>query len=175
MKEIYIFDIDGSIMLPLFSNFTRNGSRTGIVKEVIKNGNSVNLYPQFIEFYEKHCTKAYSVYFITGRKRSEFGDLTEKHLQPLTTIHPFQIIYYPEGKSNRIRKYFTWKAKTIKGIIESISNGKNSNNNSLETFKFHIFDDMNDYFPKVRKFREKQEIQIQLTLIENKSSWNLLI
>ncbi len=175
MREIYIFDIDGCVMPPIFSNFNSNGSRKNIVKEVIKNGNNVNLYSAFIKFYEKYCIQAELVFFITGRKRSEFGTLTENQLQSLANIKLFQTIYYPEGKSHKIKKYFTWKAKKIKEIIKNTLNTKNFSKNSQENVKFTIFDDMNDYFPKIRKFKDNYRVQIHLTLIENENRWNLLI
>ena len=175
MREVYIFDIDGCIMPPIFSNFNSNESRKNIVKEAIKNGNNVNLYPTFIEFYKKYCIQAESVFFITGRKKSEFGLLTENQLQSLPNTKAFQIIYYPEGKSHKMRKYFTWKVKKIKEIIKNIINTKNFSKNSQENVKFNIFDDMNDYFIKVREFENKWDTQIQLTLIEGENNWNLLI
>ena len=175
MREVYIFDIDGCIMPPIFSNFNSNEFRKNIVKEVIKNGNNVNLYPDFIKFYDKYCIQAESVFFITGRKKSEFGKLTENQLQSLANIKRFQIVYYPEGKSHKMRKYFTWKVRKIKDFIKITINSKNFNENSQENFKFNIFDDFNDYFPKIRKFKNKYRVQIRLTLIENEDSWNLLI
>jgi len=175
MREAYIFDIDGCVMPPIFSNFNNNQSRKKIVKDVIKNGNKVKLYPDFIKYYEKYCIHAESVFFITGRKQSEFGKLTENQLQPLANIKPFQIIYYPEGKSHKIQKYFTWKAKKIKEIIKNTIIGKNFSKNSQENVKFNIFDDMNDYFLKIRKFKDKYKVQIHLTLIENENCWNHLI
>ena len=175
MRGVYIFDIDGCIMPPIFSNFDGNESRKNIVKEVIKNGNNVNLYPDFIKFYDKNCIQAESVFFITGRKKSEFGKLTVSQLQSLANIKEFQVIYYPEGNSHKMRKYFTWKVKKVKDIIKITINGKNFSKNPQENGKFNIFDDLNDYFPKIRKFKDKYRVQIQLTLIENENSWNPLI
>ena len=67
MRDVYIFDIDGCIMPPIFSNFNSKATRDNIVKEAIKNGNGVKLYSDFVKFYEKNCVQAESVYFITGR------------------------------------------------------------------------------------------------------------
>ena len=175
MREVYIFDIDGCVMPPISSNFNSKESRKNFVKEVIKNGNIVNLYPLFIKFYEKYCTQAELVFFITGRKKSEFGTLTENQLQSLANINLFQIIYYPEGKSHKMRKYFTWKVKKIKEVIKNTIKDKRLNEGSKENVKFNIFDDMNDYFLKIRKLEDKWHIQINLTLIENENSWNRLL
>ncbi len=35
-----------------------------------------------------------------------------------------------------------------------------------------IFDDMDDYFPKIKDFIDTFGFQIQLSLIDNESSWN---
>ena len=175
MREVYIFDIDGCIMPPIFSNFNSNESRKNIVKEAIKNGNNVNLYPAFIKFYKKYCIQAESIYFITGRKKSEFGLLTENQLKSLANIKEFNIVYYPERNSHKIKKYFTWKAKKTKDIIKNTVKKNNLDSNSNGNIKFSIFDDMNNYFPKIREFEKKWDIQIQLTFIEDENYWNLLI
>ncbi|MEE9378418.1 MAG: hypothetical protein V3V33_10320 [Candidatus Lokiarchaeia archaeon] len=175
MREIYIFDIDGCVMPPIFSNFNSNETRKIIVKEVIKNGNNVNLYPVFMKFYEKYCIQAELVFFITGRKKSEFGILTENQLQSLANIKPFQTIYYPEGKSYKIQKYFAWKVKEVKEIIKNAMKNKKFNENSRENINFNIFDDMHEYFPKIRRFEDKWDIKTHLTMIENEHNWNQLL
>ncbi len=174
MREIYIFDIDGCVMPPIFSNFNSNESRKIIVKEVLKNGNKVNSYPAFIKFFEKYCIQAELVFFITGRKKSEFGTLTENQLQSLANIKPFQTIYYPEGKSHKIKKYFTWKAKKIKDIIKNTIKNKRFNESSKEKINFNIFDDRNEFFPEIREFKDKYCVNIRLTLIDKENSWNIL-
>ena len=102
MKEdIYIFDIDGCIMPAIISNSEDNNhSREKTVKDSINNGQKIKLYPDFINYYKKNCERAKSIFFITGRKKSEFGSLTEVQLKPLNKIQRYQIIYYPEGKGH---------------------------------------------------------------------------
>ncbi|KKL07816.1 hypothetical protein LCGC14_2582200, partial [marine sediment metagenome] len=87
----------------------------------------------------------------------------------------FNVIYYPEAKSHKIRKYFNWKAKRIKAIIKKQNNKKHFNISNKENFRFNIYDDMNNYFSKIRKFGDKRDIQIHFTLIENENSWNQLL
>ena len=175
MREVYIFDIDGCIMSPIFSDFNNNEIREKLVGNAVHNGNGIKLFPDFIKYYKKYCIQAESIFFITGRKRSEFGKLTDNQLRPLVDIKTFNVIYYPEAKPHKIRKYFDWKIKNIKEIIKSTNNKKHFNISSKENFTFNIFDDMNDYFSKIRKFGDKRNIQIHLTLIENKDSWNQLL
>ena len=172
MREVYIFDIDGCIMPPIFSDLDNNETREKIVGDAVHNGNGIKLFPGFVKYYKKYCIQAESIFFITGRKKSEFGKLTSKHLQPLVTIKKFNIIYYPEVKPHKIRKYFNWKTKIIKAIIKDTANKKHFNISTEENYNFNIFDDMNDYFLKIRKFEDKWDIQILLTMIENENSWN---
>ncbi|MFX1329107.1 MAG: hypothetical protein ACFE91_13350 [Promethearchaeota archaeon] len=172
MREVYIFDIDGCIMPPIFSNFNRNGSRKTIVKEVIKNGNNVSLYPDFIKFYEKNCIQAESIYFITGRKESEFGKLTEDQLQRLTNIKPFQVIFYPEVKRYKIHKYIAWKEKKVKEIIMNIVNQSRFIKNSQENVIINIFDDINDYFHRIQEYKNRFKIQIRTNCIDSENGWS---
>ena len=175
MREVYIFDIDGCIMTPIFSDLGNNESREKIVNDAVHNGSGIKLFPDFVKYYKKYCIKAESIFFITGRKRSEFGKLTNKHLLPLVNIKKFSVIYYPEAKSHKIRKYFNWKAKRIKVIIKNTIMKKRLNNSTKKVFTFNIFDDMNNYFSTIRKFGDKREIQMHLTMIENKNSWDQLL
>jgi len=175
MKEVYIFDIDGCVMPPIFTNFNIGERRANLVKEIIKNGNNVKLFPSFIEFYKKHCTQAEYVYFITGRKLSEFGKLTADQLKALNDIKKFQVVYYPERKGHRIKKYFAWKVKKIKKIIKDCIKRENSYENFKRGVKFNIFDDMNDYFQKIRRMEGKWRIQIHITLIDSENDWNHII
>ena len=165
MREVYIFDIDGCIMAPIFPESNNEETREKIVGDAVHNGNGLKLFPDFVKYYRKYCVQAESIFFITGRKRSEFGRLTDNHLRPLVDIKPFKVIYYPEAKSYKIRKYLNWKAKTIKTIIKSTTN----------KMHFNIFDDMNEYFSKIRKFGDNRDTQIHLTMIENENSWNQLL
>jgi hypothetical protein len=166
MREVYIFDIDGCVMVPIFANFNNDETREKIVVDAIQNGDGIKLYPDFIKYYKINCIPAESIYFITGRKKSEFGDLTDKQLQPLLKLKKFEVIYYPESKPHKIQDYFDWKVKEIKEIIKRLPK---------EHLIFHIFDDMNDYFSKLREFAEKWEINLHFILIEDEISWNQLL
>ena len=165
MREVYIFDIDGCIMAPIFPESNNEETREKVVGDAVHNGNGLKLFPDFVKYYRKHCVQAESIFFITGRKKSEFGRLTDNHLRPLVNIKPFKVKYYPEAKSYKIRIYLNWKAKTIKTIIKSTTN----------KMHFNIFDDMNDYFSKIRKFGDNRDSKIHLTMIENENSWNQLL
>ncbi len=172
MREAYIFDIDGCIMSPIFPESNNEETREKIVGDAVHNGNGLKLFPDFVKYYKKYCVQAELIFFITGRKKSEFGRLTDKHLRPLVDIKPFKVIYYPEAKPQKIRKYLNWKAKIIKVIIKSTTNREHHNISTKESFVFNIFDDMNDYFSKIRKFEDKWDIRIHLTMIENENSWD---
>ncbi len=174
-REIYIFDIDGSIMPSIFKNFNTGEKRKNIIREAIKNGNQAGLYPKFIDFYKKNCIRAESIYFLTGRRYKEFGKLTENQLQILIEFRDFRMIYYPERKPYKSHKYFAWKAREIKKIIKkSIKSGK-THGDVKENFVFYIFDDLNDHFPRIRDFEDKYKVKIHLTLIDNTDIWNNML
>ena len=175
MKEVYIFDIDGCVMPPLFSDFENDESREKTIKKIVENSNNTELYPDFITFYDKHCKKAEMIIFITGRKMSEFGKLTENQLESLSNIRDFQIIYYPEKKSHKIRKYFSWKVKKIRKIIKNAANYKTFKDDDEKIIKFNIFDDMDGYFSKIEDYATHYGVQAHLSLIENDKSWNYLL
>ena len=175
MKEVYIFDIDGCIMPPIFSDIETDESREKTIRKIVDNSDIIELYPDFIRFYDKYCKNAEMIFFITGRKGSEFGKLTETQLGSLSNIRNFQIIYYPEKKSHKIRKYFSWKVKKIKKIIRNAVRFKTFKDNNEKSLKFYIFDDMDGYFSKVENFATHNGVQAHLSLIENDTSWNRLL
>ncbi len=172
-EEIYIFDIDDCIMPAIISNSEDNNhSREQTVKESISNGHKIKLYPDFINYYKQHCERAKLVFFITGRKKSEFGSLTEFQLKPLDRIKRYQIIYYPEGKGHQTDEYFEWKIKKIEEILENNAKYQlNKSNNDKNDLSVKIFDDMNDYFSKVEDLAKKFEIKIKFHLIKGEKSW----
>ena len=175
MKEVYIFDIDGCVMPPIFSDFKIYESRENTIKKIVDNTDYIKLFPDFIRFYDKYCKNAEMIFFITGRKGSEFGKLTENQLESLSNIKNFQIIYYPEKKSHKIRKYFSWKVKKIRKIIKNAANSKTFKDDDEKIIKFNIFDDMDGYFSKIEDYATHYGVQAHLSLIENDKSWNYLL
>jgi hypothetical protein len=111
---------------------------------------------------------------LTGRKNKEFGRFTKTQLQVLTEFKDFQIIYYPERKAYKSHQYFAWKVKEIRKIIKESIKKALEEELLNEKFKFNIFDDMSEHFPKIRKIKEAMNHQIQLTVIESEKNWNNL-
>lgn len=175
MKEVYIFDIDGCVMPSVVSDFKIDEPREKTIKKIVDNSANIELYPDFIRFYDKHCKNAEMIFFITGRKGSEFGKLTENQLESLSNIRNFQIIYYPEKKSHKIRKYFSWKVKKIKKIIKNAVKLKAFKDSNEKTLMFKIFDDMDGYFSKIEDFATHYGVQAHLSLIETENNWNYLL
>lgn len=160
-------------MPPIISNSDdNNNSREKTVKESVSNGYKIELFPDFINYYKKHCGRAKIVVFITGRKKSEFGKLTEFHLKLLDRIKRYKIIYYPEGKYHKSNEYFEWKIKKIQKILNI--NEINQSNDYKKRLSFKIFDDMDDYFPKIKELSKKFGVKIQFNLIKGENSWNFL-
>ena len=173
MKEIYIFDIDGCVTPPIFSNFVKkNGSRKKLVEDVEKNGYKIALFPEFIYFYEKFCTNADMVIFLTGRKESEFGKLTETQLNSLNMIKRFEVIYYPEEKQNIAKEYFDWKVERIYEILNETINHDHAGRDFKTNINIKLYDDLVDYFPDIEKIAKELELKILLFKIEGNESWN---
>ncbi|MFX0069697.1 MAG: hypothetical protein ACFFAO_01195 [Candidatus Hermodarchaeota archaeon] len=173
-KEIFVFDIDGCVMPPIISNFVENGeTRDELIKNALKKGAEIHLYAEFVKYYEKHCKKADSVLFITGRKKSEFGELTEIQLKSLKNAREFEIIYYPEELHHTPDEYFEWKSNKIQKIVNGYIDKNNSMGKLTKKSTFNIFDDLNEYFPILKKFFIKKGLKINLVLIEGEESWKV--
>lgn len=172
MKEIFIFDMDGCVLPSMFPNIHDNGqSREEIIKEVLENGYKTSLFLEFIEFYETHCKAAESIFFMTGRQKSDLGELTETQLSPLKEIKPFQIIFYPEGKAHVAKEYFDWKVNHLGEIFNNYINPELPNENFKDKYSFKIFDDMPDYFPRVKEIADSQGVNITLRAIKGSEDW----
>ncbi len=172
MKEIFIFDMDGCVLPSMFPNIHENGhSREELINKVLENGNRTTLFPEFITFYETHCKAAESIYFMTGRQKSDLGELTETQLSSLKEIKPFQIIFYPESKSHVENEYFNWKVARMREIFNNYINTEVSNDSSKTSYSFKIFDDMPDYFPRVKEIADNLGLNITLQAINGPEDW----
>ncbi len=176
MKEIYIFDIDDCILPAVFPNLDDNSMpREKVIKDTLEKGKYVSLFPEFMEYYEKYCKNAVSIFFLTGRQEREFSELTEMHLMPLKKIKPFQIIYYPAELSHTSKEYFEWKVKQIQEILIGKFNQELSDENLKKNFIFKIFDDITDYFPRVQEIAGSLGLNISLISIDSSKKWLTLI
>ena len=172
MEEIYIFDIDGCVLPPIFSNFIgKHSSREKLVVDIEKNGYKIPLFPEFLTFYEKKCKNARSVIFITGRKENEFGNLTQSQLKPLEHIKSYKVIYYPEEKEHRAQEYYDWKVDQINKILKAEIEKKKFDINQNSNLKVKIYDDMVKYFPRLKKKAKLLELELELFKIKGKKSW----
>ena len=175
MKEICIFDIDGCILPSIFPNLDDNSkSREKLIVDALKNIDNISLFPEFVIYYNRFCEHSESIIFITGRKESEFGELTKTQLSPLKDIKEFGIIYYPERNSYESNEYFNWKIKKILEIFNDKIFQGFSDKSSKKDHYFKIFDDMPDYFPKVEEFAKNLYIQVKLVRINKSESWSSL-
>ncbi len=176
MNEVYIFDIDGCIMPPIISNFDEKAEpRDKLVNEAKNIGRKLKLFSNFINYYEKSCKHAKSVFFITGRKYSEFGKLTESKLNSLKKLRAFQIVYYPESKLHESHEYFEWKSRSVQKIINKYIERNENDKNYGSNIMFHIFDDVNDYFPSLKELYETNGLDVNFSLIEGEKSWKELV
>ncbi len=63
----------------------------------------------------------------------------------------------------------------MKEIVKYGIENNNFNENSNKTVKFSNFDDLSDYFLKIRDFENKYRVQIHSSMIDSESNWNLLV
>jgi len=164
MADIYIFDIDGCIMPNLFQNFTEESDNTDTLNNDIKKELArLRMFPEFIEFYRRNCIKSLAVFFITGRKRKEYGKVTEKQLSPLRKFKPYSLKYYPDDKSHIKQDYFLWKFEMITTIIHQYRDVSE---------KFYIFDDFKDIIFKLKDLLFLNQ-NIHCNLIQANTDWIL--
>ena len=153
-SNIFIFDIDGTVMPNLFNLRSKT-----LVNQIFQ----LSLYPEFVEFYKNHCPKSVAVYFITGRKQKDYGMITEKQLRPLKRYKEFTITYFPEDKPHELEEYFIWKASSIKKIMNQWNN---------EITRFHIYDDLEGLFPVIFQKISSKVHFYTLNLIQAQVDWN---
>jgi len=142
IKEIHIFDIDGCIfpaknndgiqIMP--NNFIEISS-----KNIINKMKHTDLFPKFIDFY-KLITKGIKnidIYFITGRKKRDYLNITLKQLSVLNTKkNRDNLIFFSDDKLLTKRSYYEFKIYNTLKII--IGDGFTS--------KINIYDDNTSYF-----------------------------
>lgn len=155
-KNMFIFDIDGCILPSIFPKLLKKNQTPNeqdqIIKDINEGGYKIGLYPNFIEFYFKNCSRKL-VYFVTGRKRSNFEKLTYHHLSALQYEN---IYFYPEDGAYEEESYLKWKLETIRDLLQ------------IGHFH-HVFDDMNGYFETLKTVHGCRCYQVQ-----NEKDWDLL-
>lgn len=140
-KVVYIFDIDGCILPSIFPKLLKKNQtkekQDKLIKEINEKGTEIELYPKFLEFYFKKCSHEL-VYFVTGRKRSNFEKLTYHHLSSLQYEN---IYFYPEDGPYTLEFYLTWKYNIIKSLFE-------------KDREYLIFDDEDRYFDELESIEQ---------------------
>lgn len=172
-NNVFIFDIDGCIMPNIFENYgwEDNQDRETVIREVNKNGRNVPLFPNFIKYYKKLCKDALKIYFITGRQEAEFKELTFQNLKSIFEFcYDFTITWYPPNKEHKVKPYFKWKFNTIKKIMEGYE--KSSRKYGIK-LSFYIYDDWDDYFPKISKYAKRHKISYFLGKKQSNEDWEI--
>ena len=162
---VFMFDIDGCILPNLFENYgwAKNQDRATVIREVNERGKNASLFPNFVTYFGMHCKDAVKIFFITGRQENEFFWLTIRNLQELGKFrYDFDIIWYPSNKKHEARTYFKWKVDTIKKLMKGLR---------AHGVKYAIFDDLPDYFLKLRKFANKRGIECHVARRKSNEDW----
>lgn len=141
--KIYFLDIDGCIMPEAFPTLSEESQTPEIIKGIIdsvnEKGQNIKPYKSFSSFFFNNITKNDYVYFVTGRQRSAFGNLTYQQLYKyLFNDGNIEIIFYPETGKYTADYYFDWKYQTIKKLLR-------------EESTHYIFDDNGGYFQDLLK------------------------
>lgn len=155
-KKIFTFDIDGCILPSIFPRLLKRNQikeeQDQLIKKINEKGYQVELYPKFVEFYFENCNLNDLVYFVTGRKRSNFEKLTYHHL---SALHYENIIFYPEDGPYTLEFYLNWKFDAILKII--LNNGF-----------CYVFDDEKGYFNRLSFFN------CMCFIANSNNAWNRL-
>jgi len=159
IKKTFIFDIDGCILPSIFPKLLKKNQtreeQEQIIKNINKQGYSIELYPKFVNFYFKHCSREL-VYFVTGRKRSDFEKLTYHHLASLQyeNIH-----FYPEDGLYTRDFYLSWKYTIIKSLFE-------------KDREYFIFDDEEGYFHELERL---EQYYCKCFKVKNDEDWETIL
>jgi len=168
-KEVYIFDIDGCIMPSIFNEMNFFIYFLKKVNKLNKRADQTQLYPSFVKYYENHCMEAELVVFLTGRKHSEFGDITRKQLKRLQKFKNFRLIFYPEQKNHQLKEYLKWKTQNIFHIITNkIANERIE---KIIEYNFKIFDDNGRYFKELKKITEELPVTLSFSQVYGENCW----
>lgn len=155
-ERIFIIDIDGCIIENIYPNFDEKR----ISLEEVKNRLlQKDLYQEFWDFlYYVINPDLDGICFITGRKKSELGSITEIQLNKIKNMQiKYCIIFYPEKLEITSENYFNFKIDNCNHIIK--------NNWSKNIF---IIDDKDDYFKNI-EYRCNVKGCFK---IKNKHSWH---
>ncbi len=160
-QVVHLLDIDDCILKSNFPNLSLEDQDVQkIVENVNEMGLKTKLYPEFLNFAQRNFDRFSRLFFITGRKRSHFEDLTKFQLKDLANLGlNMEIIYYPEALKHTPSSYNGFKALVINEIIEKYGLAE----------RIYIYDDITDYFDKINK-----KPNVSLHEINKKDVWNNL-
>lgn len=159
-SKAYFLDIDGCIMEETFPTLSEERqtpeTMKAIIDDVNEKGKKVKPYKAFSSFLFNHVTKKDHVYFITGRQRSAFGNLTYHQLYKYVFDKGnVEIIFYPENGIYTLTYYFSWKYHTIKKLLR-------------EECTHYIFDDNGGYFKDLLKL---EDFDCECFLFNSNKDW----
>ena len=145
-KDVYIFDIDGTIVKDIFSNLNTfvpvDEARKLMAEQTISNN--------FVTFFNKIAHN--HIYFVTGRQHKFYGDITHNLLKKINIDN--NIIFFPDTKQITVENYIKFKINSIKKII------KNHKNQWII-----IFDDKPLYFKPLYKKIQKINNKISFVYV----------
>lgn len=147
MMNVFFFDIDGCI-LPCIMPVLPNEEKEQIimVNNIKEKMKGISLYPNFIDFFNRYCkTKNSLVYFITGRKKSQFYDITNEQLFSLSN-KKHNVFYFPEDGIYTVEYYKWWKIEMMSGLFNQTVGCKHNHK-----YTYFLFDDNTFYFKDLKR------------------------
>jgi len=162
---VNIFDIDGCIMPSIFPNIGEDAN----IPEINQNGYSVELYPNFLEYYDSTAKHTLHNIMLTGRKAHHFKQLTEYQLHPIENYTVFrEPIYYEKHRNHTAEEYYSFKFYVITDLILHL-------HQKYENIVIRIFDDDIAYYERIVEAIAKQEnphYRIILYKIQSNEDWS---
>lgn len=163
-KIVNIYDIDGCILPSKFPNLYESINPI----EIKRKGASLKPYPNFIKYYHNVASNTLKSIFITGRKRSEFRDLTNFQLYPIICFDNYTYpIYYPEYLDHNEKQYYNFRIGILIDLIETLVH-------KYQDLAIRIFDDDPSYFDQLFEIiANKGDPKYRLTLyhIQSNEDW----
>jgi hypothetical protein len=150
MKQIFICDLDGCLWQQLFPSLQGElmlaDEREQLVNDLNQRLKLVDIYPNFIEYYET-CSPE-KIIFVTGRKKADFGDVTEHQLKQLKGDKAYTApIFYPPDAEHTKEIYRNFKIYAISDLIQELTK-------KYSPCVIKIFDDNKEYFEVLHLYFE---------------------
>lgn len=139
---VCVFDIDGTIMNDVFKS-QENWLPVEQARNLLR---TPKISTNFIKFFYniKNC----EYYFVTGRTKKSFGDITYEQLSVLNVDLTNKIIFMPDDMPTTYDNYYLFKITTTTSLFQQ----------SSKTYHI-VFDDRDSYYSSLKQTLEQHNIK----------------